>query len=374
MILHISNDFSGSTVYKNLVSQLDNLGLSQIVYNPIRDKNRIGKNAIELNIADSKIIYSNILNKSTDRIFYKKKIKKILRDIESKVDLSRIKLIHAHTWYSDGGVAYLIHKKYNIPFIIAVRSTDIAIHYKYFIQIRRFGKSILNNSNNIILISKFQELFFQQRKSLQKLIIEKYILIPNGIDEFWLNNIYSPSINDSNNFLFIGRFDSNKNVFRLIKALEKCKLIIPNINLNLVGGGGNMHKKVLAEISKKSWIKYHGPIYDKEKLKDIFRLNDFFAMPSIHETFGLVYIEALSQGLPILYTKGQGVDGLFRKVGIATQPKDISSIQKDLIWMIDNKKNLKSNIKVIDFSKFKWESIALKYKFFFSQIKYNTYS
>ena len=44
MILHITNDFSGSTVYKNLVRELDNLGLSQIVYNPIKEKSRIGKN------------------------------------------------------------------------------------------------------------------------------------------------------------------------------------------------------------------------------------------------------------------------------------------------------------------------------------------
>ena len=115
MILHITNDYSGSTVYKNLVGELDNLGLSQIVYNPIKEESRVGKNKIELNVKGSEIIYSHILNKTTDRIFYKQKIKKILKDIKSKVDFSKIKMIHAHTWYSDGGVAYLLSKKYNIP-------------------------------------------------------------------------------------------------------------------------------------------------------------------------------------------------------------------------------------------------------------------
>src|SRR5690606_42090359 len=119
-ILHVTNDFSGSTVYKNLVRELDNLGLSQIVYNPIKEKSRIGKNKIDLNVTDSEIIYSHILNKTNDRIFYKQKIKKILKDIESKVDLTKIRFIHAHTWYSDGGVAYLLSKKYNIPYSVTI--------------------------------------------------------------------------------------------------------------------------------------------------------------------------------------------------------------------------------------------------------------
>ena len=36
-------------------------------------------------------------------------------------------------------------------------------------------------------------------------------------------------------------------------------------------------------------------------------------MPSRYETFGLVYGEAMSQGLPIIYSKGQGVDGYFKE-------------------------------------------------------------
>src|SRR5690554_7048126 len=104
-MLHITNDYSGSTVYKNLVGELDNLGISQIVYNPIKEVNRINKNNIDLEVNDSEIIYSHILNKTTDRIFYRRKIKKILKDIESKVDLTKVRFIHAHTWYSDGGVA-----------------------------------------------------------------------------------------------------------------------------------------------------------------------------------------------------------------------------------------------------------------------------
>ena len=73
MILHLANDYSGSTVYKNLVTKLDDLGVNQIVYTPVRSEHLVGKNEIELKQKDSKIIYANILAKYTGRLLLQKK-------------------------------------------------------------------------------------------------------------------------------------------------------------------------------------------------------------------------------------------------------------------------------------------------------------
>lgn len=43
-ILHICNDFAGSKVHVNLVKKLDDIGISQIVYCPVRNKLSMGKN------------------------------------------------------------------------------------------------------------------------------------------------------------------------------------------------------------------------------------------------------------------------------------------------------------------------------------------
>ena len=61
-------------------------------------------------------------------------------------------------------------------------------------------------------------------------------------------------------------------------------------------------------------------------------------MPSFHETFGLVYIEAMSQGLPIIYTKGEGIDGYFKEatVGYSVNPKDVKNIVKKIEMIIHN--------------------------------------
>jgi len=56
-------------------------------------------------------------------------------------------------------------------------------------------------------------------------------------------------------------------------------------------------------------------------------------MPSITETFGLVYAEALSQGLPVLYTRGQGFDRQFEEgeVGYAVDCFDDRMHKKQLL-------------------------------------------
>ena len=46
-------------------------------------------------------------------------------------------------------------------------------------------------------------------------------------------------------------------------------------------------------------------------LVDIYKENDIFLLPSVNETFGRAYVEAMTQGLPVIYTQGQGFDKNF---------------------------------------------------------------
>jgi glycosyltransferase involved in cell wall biosynthesis len=90
-------------------------------------------------------------------------------------------------------------------------------------------------------------------------------------------------------------------------------------------------------------------------------------MPSIHETFGLVYLEALSQNLPIVYTQGQGVDGLFdHSVGIGVNPFSVIEI-KNAIKTILSSKNQYSN-KTVDFDQFRWSTIASEYIDYYTSV------
>lgn len=75
------------------------------------------------------------------------------KDIQEKTYFNQIQCIHAHTWYSDGGVAYLLSRKLNIRFIVTIRNTDISIFQEKLTYLRPFVRKILSQAKKIILIS-----------------------------------------------------------------------------------------------------------------------------------------------------------------------------------------------------------------------------
>lgn len=370
MILQIANDFTGSKVYKSLFIELDNQGVDQVVYTAIRGENGIGRNEIEFKCQNSKIIYSPILNWYIDRVFYRNKIEKIFKDLLEKVNIKDITFIHAHTWYSDGGVAYLLHKRYNIPYSVAVRNTDLNLFFKYFIHQRSFGFKILNNSKSVFTIS---DVYTKRLKN----ILEgnkhgtqcKVQLIPNGIDSFWLKDTYIKRISLLNNnvikLIYVGKFTRSKNVINLMKAIrslnEKSELLF---HLSIVGGGGNCENEVfkyLKENENEYCFTYYGQIIDKEELKNIYRINDVFAMPSLHETFGLVYVEAMTQGLPILYTNNEGIDGFYEEsIGEKVDNGSVEEIVDRLNKMSINYTSYEIPVELI-LRNHNWKEIAKKY-------------
>ncbi|GAF71811.1 unnamed protein product, partial [marine sediment metagenome] len=93
-----------------------------------------------------------------------------------------------------------------------------------------------------------------------------------------------------------------------------------------------------------------------------YRESDIFIMPSQKETFGLVYGEAMSQGLPIIYSKGQGIDGYFKegKVGYSVNPNDTNDIIKKIELILENYHNISKNCHDM-VEKFSWENIARTY-------------
>ena len=85
-------------------------------------------------------------------------------------------------------------------------------------------------------------------------------------------------------------------------------------------------------------------------------------MPSIHETFGLVYAEAMSQGLPVIYTKGQGFDEQFDEgiVGYHVDCYNAKEIAYRILDVLNHYNQLSKNcVKLCD--KFHWNLITPEY-------------
>lgn len=357
-VLHVNSYYITAPLYKNLYEKELQLGLDLSVYVPY--SNRFKNHNKDYGFYTTKSMdFSNF-----DRLFFYRKHKKILNNIQRAYDISKFDLIHAHSLFSNGYIAYMLSKKYKIPYIVAVRNTDVNVFFKKMIHLRKLGKEIIKNAEKVIFISEpYKE------KVTDKYIdfdiagaLEKYEVIPNGIDDFWLENIYTDERQVDNKkirILCVGDIDKNKNHSTTLKASKALCRYGLEVTFNIVGRIND--KKIFGELIKDEIVNYMGTMR-KEELINVYRDSDIFIMPSYTETFGLVYAEAMSQGMPVIYTKDQGFDNQFENgvVGYHVDADDIDMICEVTFKILENYSNISNNC--IQFvNKFDWKGIAKKY-------------
>lgn len=366
-ILHICNDFCGSKVHGNLTKELDELGVTQMVYCPVREERLLGKN--QFDGKHIRFVYSFCI-RPWYKFVYHYKAYKLYKDMKEKVNLSEVDFIHAHTLFSDGVLAYKAHKEYGVKYAVAIRNTDLNDYIRLMKHSYCTGRKILLNAEKVYFISAGIKKQFEESKFVSPIlnqVRDKFVLQPNGIDDYWHHHI-SHEERTGHDLLYIGDFSANKNVVRLAEAVLELRKEkgFEDVRLIIVGGEVKNTVHVNDGLTQKM-IDEHpgiiiglGKIFDKDKLAEIMRSCTLFAMVSIYETFGLVYIEALSQNLPVVYTKGQGIDGMFDKtVGVSVNPKSVEEIHNALKEILLNHGRF-GNQK-IDFTLFKWKIIAKRY-------------
>lgn len=373
-ILHIANDFAGSKVHSCLVKSLDALGIDQTVYCPVREERLLGGNRFLGN--HTNFAYSYCIKSWYKYVYYYKE-RKLYKDLKSNVDLANVEFIHAHTLFSDGGLAYKAYKEYGVKYAVAIRNTDVNDYLRLMKHTYPYGRKILLNAEKIFFISVGLKNTFERSsfcKPIFSQIKDKFVVQPNGIDAFWHQHI-SRNREYGHNLLYVGDFSANKNVVRLCESVIRLKeeAGFEDVGLTIVGGevlGGerkNDGKTQQMIDNHPDVIRAVGKIYDKNELMSIMKSCSLFAMPSITETFGLVYVEALSQNLPVIYTTGQGIDGMFdESVGIGVNAFSVVDI-KDAIKTVFLNPEKYSN-KNVHFDDFKWDNIAKKYLSIYNEI------
>lgn len=373
-ILHISNGYADSKVHSNLAKALDQLGIEQTVYCPVREERLLGKN--QFDGKHIKFVYSFCI-KPWYKYVYQFKRWMLYRDMKSKVTLKDFDVIHAATLFSDGGLALKAFKKYGKPYIVAVRNTDINLYIRKLKHTHNLGREIVCHASKIVFISKGEEKEFEKSdfvKPVWEKIKDKIVLQPNGIEDYWHEHV-SKKQRLGHDVLYVGDFTPNKNVVRLAEAViglrkeegfEDVRLVI--VGGEKVGMAWKSDGRTQQIINQNpEAIKALGRIYDKDKLAEVMRSSALFAMPSIHETFGLVYVEALSQNLPVIYTKGQGIDGIFDdSIGIGVDALSVEAIRAAIRTILLNPGRFSN--KVVKFDDFNWKIIAKKYKTIYDEI------
>lgn len=361
-VLHICNAYQTNPLYQLLFTQLSHLGVSQVVIAP-------GTEDGDLMIEGVKIFRFKRNTSLIGRLLWTRKINQICKFADSFVDFKDMGIIHAHTLFSDGTVAYKLNKKYGIKYAVAVRNTDLNDYFRLPV-FRPLGYNILKKASRVYLISESNKLQFLDTipKSLRPVISSKVVVIPNGINEYWLNHIQPKTQMSKQNvsLIYAGDICHNKNLHNVVSAIQlDYKKVISGFEaVGLKKGERSAYVTNLKKLASQSDIFKLSLKCTKEVLIEKYNNADIYIQPSYTETFGLSYIEALTQGLPVIYSKGQGIDGMFEdgQVGYPVDPNSPEDILVKVTLVRDRYIEIVDNISRLDFSRFKWEVIAADYQ------------
>lgn len=179
-----------------------------------------------------------------------------------------------------------------------------------------------------------------------------------------LDRIADLDINVS--LIYAGEINKNKNLQLTIKAINILKEQGIKTSFYVIGEVTEPSCKKLLEAH---YIQYYQKC-SQEQLIEHYRSCDIFVMPSHTENFGLVYAEAMSQGLPIIYTRGQGFDGHFSEgiVGYSVSDKNPAELAEKIKLILNNYEEISSNC-IIKAKEFDWDKIADVYLKMYKNIK-----
>ena len=369
-ILQLNSYFSDNHLYKEIFRRIDKEH-SQTVFVPQGKNSKV--EGIELQ--NGEIHFANICT-PLDRFLYFRKIHKAfsaLLDLNVKADF-----IHAHNLFTDGVLAYKYKKKYGTNYIVAIRLTDIFLQYKYFIYRRPLANKVLKNASKIVFISPIQVeqvLSFFKDERLKQEIKDKAVVIPNGINSYWLDNKVTEQHTQSEvlNLLFVGRIVKVKNVFRQLEAVNKLSQKGVPVKLRIIGGKyhhePDYYNEFLEAIKDNVNVEYLGEIWDKDIIRKEYQRADMFLMPSISELFGLTYIEAISQNVPVIYSKNTGIMPYLEGKAYAEMVDQLSV--DSIAEGIEKLSARLSNLGVFsDFADdYNWDNIVSKYKDIYDSVR-----
>ena len=257
-----------------------------------------------------------VLDTTIPEFFHERRIFRFVLTIKFVLKLISIlfrqhpDLIHIHS----SNAASFLEKGFLILLTKTFSSTKIILHlhgskFEYLLKkksfFRKIVKKVFNLTNAIIVLSN------TFRKFLREMIGNyPFVIIPHGVDTKLYNSVKAELLNDGKiRIVFIGLIGQRKGCYELGDAIKKLvdEYKIKNISLEMVGreedpGELSAVKAYYEKIGILPYVTFHGLKIGVEKIK-ILKQSDIFVLPSRHDSFGIVNLEAMAAGLPVISTR-----------------------------------------------------------------------
>lgn len=249
----------------------------------------------------------------------------------------RISLTHAHYAFPTGLISLIGKKLFDLPYVVTVHGGDIDKMATKNAKIESITKKILQRADAVIVVGERLKLNVIEHFGVAE---ERVHLMSMGVD----TSIFRPMSKlearrelgiplEDKMLLYVGNMIEAKGILDLVKAAKMVSKESTNISLYTIGSGKDesfMQKFIEQTSSNEMQIIHKLPMPQKEIAKWIAAA-DVFVLPSHQEGFGLVALESMAIGTPVVGTDVGGLSYLLADgSGILVKPKNPESLASGL--------------------------------------------
>jgi len=257
------------------------------------------------------------------------------------------------------------------PLLFIMKLLKVKIVYSFHggILLEQGGK--WNKSLFIIQCKHLYDVIIANSKYSAKLLLslkrnldKKIVIIPNGV-EFEEFQICHPPLKGNPSLLYVGRLEHIKGVDILLKAIALVSRNLPEVYLHIVGGGSKLKeiKELIYNLGIEWNVTLHG-VVEEEKKKKLYAGADIVVIPSRSEPFGIVALEAMAAGKPLIVSDRGALpelvkhnyNGLVVELTPQTFAKAILDLVKNKNMMVRISENNRKTAKLYD-----WKRISRNY-------------
>lgn len=309
-------------VISNMYPSKEHLAYGIFVKNQVQQLNASGIEtvlAVNVNPATGK---KNVITK------YLKWARQVQRVF--KMNKHNISLTHSHYVFPSGIFSYWLKKRYQVPYVVTAHGGDINKMAQKGGVIRSYTEKILRHADHVIAVGEelaqtIEKDFGVERKhiTVMSMGIDRTVFVqPANKKQAAVTLGMDP---EKTNFLYVGNIIRNKGVKELVKAFKKLQTNAPEKSaLYLVGSTKDVNFTAeVKELAKgERNIHFIEPLPQKE-LAAYFGAADVFVLPSYIEGLGLVALEAMSCGTPVIASDVGGLHYMLADgAGELVPPKD----------------------------------------------------
>jgi glycosyltransferase involved in cell wall biosynthesis len=221
-------------------------------------------------------------------------------------------VIHAHDWTTfPAGLA--VRQLTGKPLIVHVHITEFdksgGLHANPHVW--AVEKAGMDGADLVVTVSNRVREQCIERYGVNE---ERIKVVYNGVDPAPPDDEESPwHSGDGKIVLFLGRVTLQKGPDYFVEAARRVLEVDPEVTFIMAGSGDMLPRMIerSAEMGIGSRMVFTGFV-DREEATRLYRLADVFVMPSVSEPFGIVPLEAMSEGVPVIVSRQSGVSELVR--------------------------------------------------------------